>query len=153
MILTLILTILPSVVYSQDLVLPIIEIVDGDTIKTQTMLPYPLNEVSIRIFGIDTPEKPAKSYSDTGKLGRADCHKEAKLALRAKSFLIKFQENYHDYMIVRNYDWGKFGGRMVGEVLFVDKITREEVSVGELMIDQGFAVPYFGKAKTHDWCL
>lgn len=129
--------------------LPIVEVYDGDTIKTHMhwYLPEPLDKVSIRIRGVDTPEMPAKSYLKTGKLGRAKCVKEAELALEAKAAV---QQLLHvpkyDYMMITNYEWGKYGGRIVGDVEI------HGTDVREMLLNDGYAVEYDGGKKTHDWC-
>ena len=137
----------PLVAYAY-MLLPIVEVIDGDTIKTDMSkrLPEPLGDISIRIAGIDTPEMPAKSYHETGKLNRAKCVKEAELALEAKEFVEMLVIGFPK-MKVENFDWGTYGGRIVGDV----KIGG--VNVGEALIKEGYAVPYDGKtAKSHDWC-
>lgn len=136
----------PMVAHSY-MLLPIIEVYDGDTIKTDmsSRLPDPLGKVSIRIYGVDTPEMPAKSYRETGKLNRAKCIKEAELALEAKEF-VEWLAQGHTKMKVENFKWGKYGGRIVGDV----KING--VDIAESLIDAEFAVPYFGGTKTKDWC-
>ena len=45
----------PIVALAHNMVVPIISVTDGDTIKTIITLPCPLCFVSIRIVGIDTP--------------------------------------------------------------------------------------------------
>ena len=129
--------------------MPIDEIYDGDTIKTHFgtyKLPVPLNKVSIRISGIDTPENPAKSYPETGKLGRAACVKEAELALKAKQFVVDMAEG-HTSMKVTEFKWGKFGGRVLANV----EIGGKDVAIA--LIQAGLAVPYFGTGPKKDWCL
>jgi len=129
--------------------MPIDSIYDGDTIKTHFgtyKLPVPLNKVSIRIKGIDTPENPAKSFLETGKLGRADCEKEAWAALEARQFVVDMAEGYTT-MKVTEFKWGKYGGRIISNV----EIGGKDVAIA--LIQAGLAVPYFGGTKTHDWCL
>lgn len=132
------------------MLLPIDEVYDGDTIKThisERRLPAPLNKISIRILGIDTPENPAKSYLTTGKLGRASCVKEAELALKAKAAVVDLiKHTGSTKMKVENFKWGKFGGRVVGSV----KIAG--VDVAQHLILRGLAVQYDGGTKTKDWC-
>ena len=129
------------------MLLPIVEVYDGDTIKTDmsSRLPDPLGKVSIRIYGIDTPEKPAASYRETWKLGRAKCIQEAELALQAKEYVEMIAIGYKK-MKVEDFKWDKYGGRIVG------KVKIGGVNVGEALINDGFAVPYFGGKKTKDWC-
>ena len=129
------------------MLLPIVEVYDGDTIKTDLSwrLPEPLNKVSIRIAGIDTPELPAKSYAITGKLGRAKCTKEAELALKAKNRLIEILGT-HKRMKITNFKWGRNGGRIVADVFIDGK------NVGNILINEGFAVEYKGYGPKYDWC-
>lgn len=127
------------------LLLPIVEIYDGDTIKTEISLPYPLNKISIRLRGVDTPEKPAASFATTGKLGRAKCVKEAEQAILAQS-LVEILAEGTEIMYVSDYEWGKYGSRIVGD------IEINGVDVATMLLDQGLAVPYEGGKKTHDWC-
>jgi len=137
----------PIIAYAY-MLLPIVEVYDGDTIKTHmdSRLPEPLNKVSVRIKGIDTPEMPAKSYAETGKLGRAECADEAEKAIKAKEFVQMMAIGFKK-MKVDNFDWGTYGGRIVGDV----KIGG--VDVADALIKEGLAVPYDGKsAKTHNWC-
>lgn len=128
--------------------MPIDEIYDGDTIQTHVntyRLPEPLNSLSIRIYGIDTPENPAKSYRETGKLGRAACVKEAEAALKAKQFVVDMAAG-QTFMVVRNFQWDKYGGRVLATVEINGKNVADE------LVKAGLAIPYFGEAKTHDWC-
>ena len=131
---------------SAEMLLPIVSVYDGDTIKTYIPLPTPLNKMSIRLLGIDTPENPAASYAVTGKLGRASCVKEAELALEAKA-VVKTMADGAPYMTVDDYKWGKYGGRIVGKVYI------EGIDVAAKLIQMGLAVEYNGGKKTKDWCI
>lgn len=136
---------LSGTAHSSELLLPIVDIYDGDTIKTEITLPPPLNEVSIRLLGVDTPEKPAASYATTGKLSRAKCVKEADLALLAKKKVELLAEGTTT-MKVTNFKWDKYGGRIDGNI----EINGTDVAT--MLIDEGLAVPYDGGRKTKDWC-
>ena len=129
------------------MLLPIVEVYDGDTIKTNLSwrLPPPLNIVSIRISNIDTPESPAKSYLTTGKLGRAKCTKEAELALAAKARVIELVANSKK-MKVSNFKWDKYGGRIDADV------SIGGVDVAKTLIKEGLAVEYYGSGTKQDWC-
>jgi endonuclease YncB( thermonuclease family) len=137
-----------SVTFAQQyMLLPIVEVYDGDTIKTDLAwrLPEPLNHVSIRIYGIDTPELPAPSYATTGKLGRADCVKEAEMALKAKAHVQKIVGS-NTRMKVSDYEWGKYGARIIANVRI------DGVDVAKSLIDEGLAVEYYGTGPRKDWC-
>ncbi|MGI0075875.1 MAG: thermonuclease family protein [Nitrosopumilaceae archaeon] len=131
----------------QHLLLPIVSVYDGDTIKTKFPLPFPLDDMEIRILGIDTPEMPAESYLTTGKLGRAKCKKEAELAITAKNTVKDLAKQHDNTMIVKNYFWDKYGSRINGDVYFGN------VKVAEQLLKLNMAVPYFGGTKTKNWCL
>jgi len=129
------------------MLLPIVSVYDGDTIKTNLSwrLPAPLNKVSIRILGIDTPEMPAKSYAVTGKLNRAKCIKEAELALKAKA-RVQQLIGQHTKMRVYNFKWDRNGGRILGDVII------DGVSISKTLIQEGIAVEYYGRGTKQDWC-
>lgn len=130
------------------MLLPIVSVYDGDTIKTDLSwrLPEPLNKVSIRIYGIDTPEMPAKSYATTGKLNRAKCVKEAELALKAKARVEEIVGS-NTRMKVTDFKWGRNGARIVA------KVSIGGVDVAKTLIDEGYAVEYYGSGTKQDWCL
>lgn len=121
-------------VSANELVLPIVGGIDGDTIRTYVSLPAPLNRVSIRIRGIDTPEK--------GK--RAACAQEAMLADKASLAAKELIANATT-MVVSSLKWDKYGGRIVGDV------SINGVDVGRALIAQGVAAPYDG-GKKQSWC-
>jgi endonuclease YncB( thermonuclease family) len=127
--------------------LPIVKIYDGDTIQTNLLLPEPLNEIEIRVLGIDTPEMPAASYATTGKLGRASCKKEAELALQAKAYLTQLAKDNHYIMTIKNFNWDKYGSRIDADVFF------GSVNIGEALLANGMAKPYTGIGPKPNWCL
>lgn len=127
-----------SVLASSYMLMPIDSVYDGDTIKThfsESRLPPPLNTVSIRIRGIDTPE-----------LGwRAKCEKEAALAEAAKAFLVNLVSD-KSTMKIENFEWDKYGGRIVSDV----KVNGIDIATS--LIDNGYAIQYNGGTKTKNWC-
>ena len=142
-----------SVAYTQDLILPVINVYDADTIETRIPLPEPLDVVYVRLLGIDSPEVPAASYIVTGKLGRAKCNKEAKLALNARDFVRNYVISNNNIMYVRDYKYGSYARRIVADVFIKDIITSEFIRLADLLLQQGYAVPYNGKHKrSFDWC-
>jgi len=136
----------------ESLIVPVIEVYDGDTVKTRLTLPNPLDKVSVRIYGIDSPEKPAKSYPTTGKLGRSKCVKEAKLSLEGTEYLETLIKEHGGMLKLKAYSWDKYGGRINADVYVIDLKTGTELNVADRMIEKGYAVEYFGGTKTKDWC-
>lgn len=133
-----------------DMVLPVIAVQDGDTIETRLTLPEPLDKISIRVFGIDTPEKPAASYTETGKLGLAKCKKEADLALKAKEVVTSLVSRGGNTIYTRGMQWDKYGGRIDADVYV--KVNGQNIDIARTLIEGGYAIEYFGEKKTHDWC-
>ena len=111
-------------------------VIDGDTVAFQAnWLPDPLKkELSIRVFGVDTPEK---SF-------RAKCPSEAARGEAASAFTKQMINAATKRQIVM-MDWDKYGGRVLGDVLLDGKSLRQQ------LIANGFAREYYGEAKT-SWC-
>lgn len=111
-------------------------VIDGDTVAFQAnWLPDPLKkELSIRVFGVDTPEK---SF-------RAKCPAEAQRGEAATAFTKKLILESQKRQIVL-MDWDKYGGRVLGDVLLDGKSLRLQ------LIANGFAREYYGEAK-QSWC-
>lgn len=114
----------------------IVRAIDGDTIViTAPYLPAPLKpELGVRIFGVDTPEK---SF-------RAKCESEKKRGEQASVFVKDVIAGTKKHQVVL-YDWDKFGGRVLGDILL------DGMSLRALLIKNGFAREYFGDAK-QSWC-
>ena len=114
----------------------IIRAIDGDTIViTAPYLPAPLKpELGVRIFGVDTPEK---SF-------RAKCESEKKRGEQASVFVKDVIAGTKKHQVVL-YDWDKFGGRVLGDILL------DGMSLRDLLIKNSFARAYFGDAK-QSWC-
>lgn len=115
---------------------PITRVLDGDTVAfSAPFLPAPLKqELSIRVYGVDTPEKGF----------RAKCPQEDQRGQAASQFTKNAVASAKVRKVVI-MDWDKFGGRVLGDVVLDGRSLRE------LLIANGFARPYFGEAKG-SWC-
>ena len=111
-------------------------VIDGDTVAFQAnWLPEPLKkELSIRVFGVDTPEK---SF-------RAKCPSEDQRGQAATAFTKQLINASTKRQIIL-MDWDKYGGRVLGDVILDGKSLRQQ------LIANGFAREYYGEAKT-SWC-
>jgi len=111
-------------------------VIDGDTVEIAVdFLPDPLPpKLSIRVLGIDTPEKAP----------RAQCEAEAKKAAEASAFT-KSAVALAQTIEVEIKSWDKYGGRVLGHVLL------DGHSLSDMLIGAGLARPYKGEAKT-SWC-
>lgn len=114
----------------------VLRVIDGDTVVISAKyLPHPLKpQLSLRVFGVDTPEKAP----------RAECLAEAELAAKASAFtksVINNATNIH----VELQKWDKYGGRVLGDLLIDGKSLRN------LLIENGLAREYYG-TKKESWC-
>ena len=114
----------------------ITRVIDGDTVAFEAnFLPAPLKqELSIRVYGVDTPEKS----------WRAECPEEAVWGEEASQFT-KDQLNGATKLQVAIYKWDKFGGRVLGDIIIDGKSLRH------MLIENGFAREYYGDKK-ESWC-
>lgn len=114
----------------------ILKVSDGDTIVIAApFLPAPLKpQLAVRIFGVDTPEKGF----------RAKCESENQRGLAASEFTKKLVSSSQKRQVTL-YDWDKFGGRVLGDIILDGKSLRQQ------LIANGFARAYFGEAK-QSWC-
>ena len=115
---------------------PITRVIDGDTVAFEAnFLPAPLKqELSIRVFGVDTPEKS----------WRAECEDEALQGEEASAFtkqMIKDSKVKQVSIIA----WDKYGGRVLGDVLLDGKSLRM------MLLEKGYAREYYGDKK-ESWC-
>lgn len=111
-------------------------VIDGDTVEISVpWIPPPLPpKLSIRVLGIDTPEKAP----------RAQCEAEAKKAAEASAFT-KGKVAVAQVVEIEIKSWDKYGGRVLGHVLL------DGHSLSDMLIEAGLARPYKGEAKT-SWC-
>lgn len=120
---------------------PIVGVIDGDTIKVNIpSFPEELNPVSIRVRGIDTPEK-SKQF--------AKCENEIILAKQAtmftKTVIFKAMDENRSIKFSQ-LSWDKYGGRIDANVHIGGK-----TQLSELLIKNGFARSYDGGKKS-SWC-
>jgi endonuclease YncB( thermonuclease family) len=114
----------------------ITRVIDGDTVAFEAAwLPDPLKkELSIRVFGVDTPEKGH----------RAQCPQEDAKGQAASKFTKDMIASSQKRQVVL-MDWDKYGGRVLGDVILNGQSLRA------MLISKGYAREYYGEAKT-SWC-
>lgn len=111
-------------------------VIDGDTIVVSApFLPEPLkSELSLRIWGIDTPEHEPL----------AKCKEEAMMANTAHYFTKTTLANAKDVKVYI-MSWDKYGGRVLGNITVDGKQLRE------LLVENQLARKYYGGKKSN-WC-
>ena len=105
----------------------IIRVYDGDTVWADLDLGFGLwmRNQAIRLRGINTPELRGET-------------KEAGIAARARlKDLLARVGNQCVIKTVKDDQTGKYG-RILGEVL----VSGEEISLNQMLLDEGFAIPY-----------
>ena len=109
---------------------------DGDTVAFRApWLPDPLpKELAVRVFGVDTPEKGH----------RAQCPAEDARGKAATQFTTNAVAKSLKRQVLL-YDWDKFGGRVLGDIIL------DGQSLRTMLIQNGFAREYYGEAK-QSWC-
>jgi endonuclease YncB( thermonuclease family) len=117
-----------------------IKIIDGDTIALNVENEKPLIQklgLSVRIRGIDTPERGS----------RAKCNKEKALAEKATKLVNDIIGAMgQNELLLSKVKWDKFGGR-------VDAFVKVNgVDIGKALLIRGLAVENNGEKKTKDWC-
>lgn len=114
----------------------ITRIIDGDTVAFRAdFLPAPIKpELSIRVYGVDTPEKS----------WRGQCDKEKQLGAAASKYTTDLIENAKTIQIAI-LKWDKYGGRVLGDVIIDGK------SLTALLLQNGYAREYYGDKK-QSWC-
>lgn len=113
------------------------KVIDGDTfeIELDDQDVFAGLRVSVRVYGIDTPEKG----------GKAKCKRENDLSIRATEETTKFLKSSNNLITLSKIKWDKFGGRVDAEVFANNK------SLGDYLLSKGLARPYYGKKK-ESWC-
>jgi micrococcal nuclease len=114
----------------------ILRVTDGDTIVISAdYLPKPLKpQLSLRIFGVDTPEKGF----------RAKCATESQRGTDATNYTKKVIAEAKSIKVVIK-DWDKYGGRVLGDIIVDGKSLRN------LLINNNYAREYYGDKK-QSWC-
>jgi len=111
-------------------------VIDGDTVAFEAnWLLDPLKkELSVRVYGVDTPEKGFRGQCDKEKsMGEAASKFTKDAVAKAKKTQINLM------------GWDKYGGRVLGDVILDGKSLRF------MLIEKGYAREYYGDAK-QSWC-
>lgn len=142
MIIFLILFLLVSPAHAQEqmYVYKALRIIDGDTIAINIQKESPLIQklgLSVRIKGIDAPERGSK----------AKCEKEKIKAEEAQKFVNELVGVIGEKeLLLSEIKWDKYGGRLVANV----KVGG--VDIAKALLNRGLAVPYTGEGPKHNWC-
>ncbi len=115
---------------------PVVRVVDGDTVKVDASadLPPELASLSIRLRGVDTPEKG----------GRAKCETERQ-AGRAATAFTEAAVGKAKTAVVRDPKWGKWGGRVIADLVLDGK------PLSSTLIEAGHGRAYDG-GRRKAWC-
>lgn len=115
-------------------------VVDGDTVDVDLDLGFGIwiRDERVRIHGIDTPESRTRDKE------------EKKFGLLSKAFVKKMLPIGSIQTLVTEKAGddakGKFG-RILGKFKVYDAVTDSTMFMGDIMIREGYAAPYFGQSK------
>lgn len=110
----------------------IVNVYDGDTVHAVMRFNGKFQKFSVRIYGIDTPERKLK----LGTPNRDSLKAAAELA---RMEVVQLVLNKLVVLKCRGFD--KYG-RLLANI-----VTREGVDVSQHLLAKGMAVPYFGGKK------
>jgi micrococcal nuclease len=115
------------------LVKEVVKVYDGDTITVNLNCKLELfcNKISIRIFGIDTPEI------------RGSGPKEKELAYQAKEVTKNFVEG-SSKIYLTECSRGKY-------FRLICKVHNGKTYLSKTLLDKNLAVEYYGGTKNHNW--
>lgn len=113
------------------------KVLDGDTIDVDLDLGFNISfSGRVRLSGIDTPESRTKDLA------------EKKLGLEAKEYMKSLLDNSKIVVIkTEKPDSSEKYGRILGQV-FIDGLN---ISVNQMLIDNGYAWEYDGASKNKDF--
>jgi hypothetical protein len=110
---------------------------DGDTVKVVISRGFKeTKEVSVRIYGVDTPEKTGEQ-SMAGKV----------VALVVNDYLQGIERKNDMYLVAIADD--KYFGRVVGSIFWKGEDGKTH-TLGDFLRKHGFTKPYFGETK-EEW--
>ena len=127
---------LAAPVQAADYSWPVVRVVDGDTVKVDAGadLPPELASLSVRLRGVDTPEKGRRAKCDAERQAADAATAFAKEAIRkARS------------IVVRNPAWGKWGGRVIADLILDGR------PLSSALIEAGHGRAY-GGGRRKTWC-
>ena len=129
----LILLLLPARAGVDYIDVPLRRVIDGDTIVVDLPCDDSLvcKKMSVRIYGLDTPEK------------RARCPREKRLAYEAKAYLEAF-------LLDKQIDLADC--KRGGFFRLICSVEADGVDVSGHMINKGLARFYDGRGKRGGWC-
>ena len=125
-----------SPVLASDYKWPVVRVIDSDTVKVDAGadMPPELAFLRVRLRGVDTPEKGS----------RAKCEAERQAGRAATAFTQAAIANSTG-MLVRDPAWGKWGGRVVADLVLDGK------SLSKALIAAGHGRAYAG-GRRQSWC-
>jgi micrococcal nuclease len=107
-------------------------VVDGDTVILDIDLGFEtwINNQSVRIYGVDTPESRTKDLDEKAR------------GILAKEWVIKLLPVGDVVFIKTIKDKSEKFGRILGDI-----INTDDISVSASLLENHLAAPYFGQSK------
>ncbi len=114
---------------------PVVRVIDGDTVQVDAGadMPPELASLAVRLRGVDTPET-----------GKPKCESERRAGEAATAFT-KVSLAKAGSALVRNPSWGKFGGRVVANIVL------DGETLSAMLIAAGHGRPH-SRGRRRGWC-
>jgi endonuclease YncB( thermonuclease family) len=117
----------------------LVEVLDGDTIRVKATIWVKTYKIAtVRLLGVDTPEK------------RGKCDAEKDLAQKAKEF-VETTLSGAEKIKISNVRPDKYGDRVLANVYYT--VNGRDYSLAKKLKSANLAVDYQGSGKKHDWCV
>lgn len=111
----------------------VVDVYDADTVTVVVPFEKKFYKVKCRLKNIDAAEL------------RTTDEKEKRVAIDGREFLKALILNRTIW--IRCGQWGKYGGRMIGELYLTADNMAKNYSINELLVQRKFAYRYDGKKK------
>ncbi len=115
----------------------VVDVYDADTLTIVFKYGRRPIKMKLRVHGIDAPEIRSKTPI-------LSAH-----AVAGREFVKKLFNPDEEYR-VELLKWDKYGGRVVGNIWVAVEAEAEVESLSDILIFNGYAVPYDGRAKKSD---
>ena len=127
---------LPPRTHAADYAWPVVRVIDGDTVAVDVSgdLPPGLADLTVRLRGVDTPEKG----------WRAKCDAEREAGQAATAFMEAALAGAGE-VVIRDPAWGKWGGPVIADLIVNSR------SLAAALIAFGHGRAYNG-GKRGGWC-
>lgn len=125
-----------------DMYAKVVSVYDADTITVAFKLPYessPIYNGKVRLYGIDAPEVKGSKEVVT--------EEEKQMGKQARDYLSNMLLGKIVRLEIDRSPNKEKWGRILAKVFYTDDNGSTEIDISEMLLEQRYVVPYFGKTK------